>query len=136
MHADLTQELDIVQVEQPVRVVGDDGFAVGKIDETADLLLEAFHIVLDEFRRQHLAHLVLAARVADHARAAAQKDDGTVAGPLHMGHHHEGDEVTHMETVRGRVEADIERDLLFFEEFTHFFFMGQLFQVATFLERV
>ena len=64
----------------------------------------------NEFRCEHFAHLVLAAGVADHAGAAAQKYDRTMACALHMAHHHQGDEVAYMQAVRGGVKTDIKGD--------------------------
>lgn len=92
--------------------------------------------MVDEFRGQHLPHLVLAAGVPHHAGAAAQKDDGTVAGPLHMGHDHQGDEVAYVEAVRSGIEADIESDLFFSQQFSDFIRVGHLFQVAPFFQYI
>ena len=64
----------------------------------------------DEFRSEHFAHLILAARVAYHAGAAAKKYDRTMACALHMAHHHQGDEVAYMQAVRGGVKTDIKGD--------------------------
>ena len=71
--------------------------------------------MVDKFRRQHLAHIVLAAGVADHTGAAAQQCDGTMPRPLHMGHSHQSNKVTDMQTVRRRVKANIKRDLFLFQ---------------------
>ena len=96
MNAYFAQELDVIEPQQPVRIIGNNGLAVGQVDEAANLFLEAFHIVMDEFRREHLAHLIFAARITNHARTAAHEDNGTMTGTLHMGHDHKSDEMTYM----------------------------------------
>ena len=114
VHANLTQQLYIVKVKQPISIVGNDSLALAEVDETAHLLLEAGNVVRDEFRSQHLAHFVLAAGVANHAGAAAKQHDRTVTSSLHMAHHHQRDEVTNMQAVGGRVEANIEGNFFLF----------------------
>ena len=68
---DLAQELDIVEVQQPVGIVDHEGFSLGKVDKAAHLLLEAVDVVLDRLLRQDLAEVRASGRVTDHARAAA-----------------------------------------------------------------
>ncbi len=110
VYTNLAQQLNIVQIQQPVGVIGDNGFVFTEVNKTAHLLFEAGDVVRDKFRREHLAHFVLAAGVTDHTSAAAQKYDGTMACALHMAHHHQGDKVTYMQTIGGGVEAYIKSD--------------------------
>ena len=113
MHAYLSEQAYIVQVEQPISVVGNNGLALAKVDEAAHLLFEAGNIVLNELGSEHLAHFVLAAGVANHAGTAAQKHDGAMACLLHMAHHHQSNKVTHMQAVGSGVKANIESDFFF-----------------------
>ena len=82
MRADLPKQLYVIQIEQPVCIVDEKRFVIGKIDETAHLLFEAVNIVLNLFRCQHFPHIRFAGRIPDHTGAAAQKGDGLVAGLL------------------------------------------------------
>ena len=109
--ADLAQEVDVVQVRQPVRVVDDERLVVGEIQEAAHLLLDALDVVVDVLTGEHLAQLALAGGVAHQAGASAHQRDGTMARALHMRHGHDRDVVTDVQGVRGRIEADIEGDL-------------------------
>ena len=132
MDAHFAEHLDVIQAQEPVGVVDHEGLAVGKVDKAGHLLPEAVDVVLNEFRGQHLAHGILARRIANHARAAAQEGDGTMAGALHVGHGHEGDKVADVQAVRRGIEADIKRDLFFFEQLTDFVFVRQLRDKAAF----
>ena len=136
MRAHLSQQVHIIQAQQPVAVIYHQRFAIGKINELAHLLFEAFNVVVDKFRRQHLAHIVLAAGVADHTGAAAQQCDGTVPRPLHMGHSHQSNKVTDMQTVRRRVKSNIKRNLFLLQHFPNFILMGNLCDKTTFLQHI
>ena len=99
--AHLPQQLDVVQLEQPVGVVQHDGLALAEVDEPLHLLFEAGGVVLDVLPRQHLAHIGAA------GGAAADQGDGLVAGhlqPLHQGQSHE---VAGGQAVGGAVKADV-----------------------------
>ncbi len=108
MRSHLTEEIDIIQVHQPVRVVHHQRLPVGKVDEAAHLNLEAVNVVLNLFLRHHPAHRVLAGRIADHTRPAAEQRDGTVARHLKPLHQAERHEMPHMKAVGRGVEADVE----------------------------
>ena len=105
---DVADELDVVEVHEPVGVVDHDGLVVAELDEALHLLFEAVAVVLDHLRRHHLAHIRAAGGVADHAGAAADEDDGSVARHLQALHEAQRHEVADVEAVRRRVEADIE----------------------------
>ena len=71
--ADLAQKVDVVEVAQPVGVVGDEGgvLAAGiEIEELRHLLFDAGDVVIDSLHGHHPAQVALAGGVADHARAA------------------------------------------------------------------
>ncbi len=57
--------------------------------------------------RQHLAHIRFAARVADHAGAAAEQHDRRVPRTLQVGSHHNRDKMADMQAVRRRVKANV-----------------------------
>ena len=105
--AHFPQYLQVVQIQQPVGVVHHQGLALAKIDKAAHLLFEAGAVVVNGLFGHHLAHIAAAAGVADHGGTAADQSDGLVAGhlqPLHQAQRHK---VTHMQTVCGRVKANI-----------------------------
>ena len=124
--AHFPQQLHIVQSQQPVSVVDHQGFAVGEVDEAGHLLLEALGVVVDVFRRQHLAHIGFAGRVADEGGAAAQQGDGLVAVGLEAAHQAECHEVAHMEGVGGGVKSDVEGGLAAVDQFLYLFLVGDL----------
>ena len=124
--AHVAQQLDVVQIQQPVAVVDDNCLALGKIDEPAHLFLEAVYVVLDGLLRHHLAHVGLAGRVADHCRTAANEDDGLVARHLEALHQAERHKVSHVQAVCGGVEADVEGCLAGIHQFFDFLFVGHL----------
>ena len=60
-------------------------------------------------RVEELALVLLAARVADHAGAAPGERDGPVPGLLEPPQRAELEQVAHVEAVRRRVEAGVDR---------------------------
>ena len=106
--AHLPQQLDVVQLEQPVGVVQHDGLALAEVDEPLHLLFEASGVVLDVLPRQHLAHIGAAGGVADHGGAAADQGDGLVAGHLQPLHQGQGHKVAGGQAVGGAVKTDVE----------------------------
>ena len=109
--AHLPQQLDIVQLQQPVGVVQHQGLALAELDKPLHLLLEAVAVVLDGLRRHHGTHVRPAGGVADIAGAAADQGDRAVARHLQPLHQAQGHEVAHVQAVRRGVKADIERGL-------------------------
>ena len=136
MYANVTKEFDIVQVSQPVCVVCNDSTAVFfvKFDEVGQLIFDAGNVVVDGFHCHHFTHISFAGGVTDHACAAAHQTDRTVAAALHVRHCHNGQEVTYMEAVCGRVDADIKCHAAFFKQFFDFIFVCQLFDKASFFQ--
>ena len=91
-----------------------------------------FHIVVDHIDGHDAAHVAATGWVTDHAGAAAGKKDWAMAVLLHVLHDHEHDIVADVQAVGGRVEANIEGDLLLAEKLANFIRVGGLFNVATF----
>ncbi len=109
MAADIAQELDIAEFEQPVGIVGHDGVlcTFAKIKKIGELLLDAFDVVRDALDGQKLAGLVLEGGITDHAGAAAHQRDGTMAGLLHPVQHHDLHEMADMERCGRRIVPDV-----------------------------
>ena len=107
MRADITQERNVFQLVQPVRIIDHDGviLAIGQNvlecpPDTGDI---ACYVII----RQHLAGFVLAARIADFRGAATHQGNRLVTKVLHPVKHHDRDQMSDMQTVAGRVIADI-----------------------------
>ena len=122
----LAEKLYVVEVEQPLGVVNHQSLAVGEVDKTAHLLLEALYVVLDLFLCEHLAHIGTSRRVADHACAAAEKRDRLVACHLQTLHQAERHEVAYVKAVGRGVKADIKYRLACVDQFSYFFFVCYL----------
>ena len=113
VYANFTEQLDIVQIHQPVSIINHNCFVIGEVDETAHLFFEASDIVRNKFRSKHFTHIVFTTGVAYHTSAATKQADGTVTSFLHMAHQHQSDEVTNMQAVSGGVKANIKSNFLF-----------------------
>ena len=137
IRADLAQKVDVIEVEEPVGIVDDDGAVLAlETDEARHLLLEAFDVIFDGLARHHGAHIGAAGGVADHARAAADEDDGLMAGILHVAHGDELHEVADVQAVRRGIEADIEGDALAAELFVELVLVHRLLDKAARTQRV
>ncbi len=134
MRTDLAEEFNVVEGEQPVGVVDDDGFSVAKLDEPFHLFFETVTVVLNGFRGHHGAHVGAAGRVANIAGAAAQQDNGAVAGHLQTLHEAERHEVTDVKGICGRVEADIETCTAIVNQLADFGFICDLRNEAALLQ--
>ena len=93
----VTKNVDVVKVHEPVSVVYHKSLAVREINETAHLLFKASNVVLDSFLCEHLSHVRLARRVAYHACSAAQQSDRLVACHLQTFHKAKCHKVTNVE---------------------------------------
>ncbi len=134
MRSHLAKQLDIVEVEKPVGVVDDQGFAVGEVDEACHLLLEALDVVRDLFLGEHFPHVGLARGVADHSGAAAQESDGLVARHLQTLHQAQSHKMPYVKAVRRGVEADVEGCLAFVDKVAHGLLVGDLCDEAAGLQ--
>ena len=106
--ADVAQELEGREIGQPVGVVEQEGPV--EIEELAQLGADVLEVRLDGLEGEELALVLLAARVADHAGAAAGEGDGAVPAVLEPAQGAELEEVAHVEAVGARVEAGVEGD--------------------------
>ena len=112
----VTQQLDVVQVQQPVGVIQHQGLALGEVDELFHLLFEAGGIVGDVLFGQHLAHVGAAGGIADHGGAAADQGDGLVSSHLQALHQGQRHEMACGQAVGSAVEADVEGCLAVVDE--------------------
>ena len=106
--ADLAQQLDVVQVQQPVGVVQHHSLAVTELDEALHLTLEALGVVVNVLLGQHLAHVGTAGGVANHRCAAADQGNRAVAGLLQALHEGQGHKMPGGQAVGSAVKADVE----------------------------
>ena len=67
----VTQEIEVVQIAKPVRVVDYKCAVVCKINNLAHLFLEALDVMVDSIKCQNLPHVRASGRVSDHSCAAA-----------------------------------------------------------------
>ena len=132
--ADFAQEVNIIEIKQPVRIVHHDGLVVGKIDKTAHLDLETVDIVLDRLLSQNLSKVLPSGRVTDHACAASKEGNRLVACHLKSLHEAESHKMAYMKAVRCRVKADIESGLAGIDQFSHLFLIGHLGEQASCLQ--
>ena len=107
----LAQQLNVVQVQQPVGVVQHQRLALGEIDKLLHLLFKAGGIVSDIVLGQHLAHIGAAGGVTDHSSAAADQGDGLVACQLQALHQGQRQKMAGSQAVSGAVKADIKSSL-------------------------
>ena len=113
MLANVAQEIDVIELVQPVGIIRHNGIAAGvfKLEEFGKDRADADQIVVDVVFGQNPAALVLAGRVADPRRAAAHQGDRPVAGLLQPVQHHDRQQRADMQRGGGAVEADISGNL-------------------------
>ena len=129
--AHLTQQLDVVEVEQPVGVVEHHRFAFAKFNEALHLTFEALGVVGDVLFGQHLSHVGSAGWVTDHGGAAANQRDWAVACHLQTLHQGQRHKVSGGQAVGGAVKADVKGCFSCVDQFLDFFFVGDLSNQTT-----
>ena len=107
----VTQQLHIVQVQQPVGVVQHQSLVIREVDELFHLLFKAGCIVGDILFGQHLAHIGAAGGIADHGSASADQGDRLVACHLQALHQGQGHKMACGQAVGRAVKADIKSRL-------------------------
>ena len=132
--AHLAQQLNIVEIQQPVSVVDHDGLALAEVDEALHLALEALGVVVNILLGEHLAHIRAARGVADHGRAAADERDRLVARHLETLHQRQRHKVAGRQAVGRAVKADVELGLARVDHFADLFLIRDLRKQAARLQ--
>ena len=127
----LTQQIHVIQLQQPVGVVEHDGLALTELDKALHLALEALGVVVDILLGEHLPHIGAAGGVTDHGGAAADEGDGLVARHLQALHQSQGHEMTRRQRIRRAVKADVEGGFAVVDHLTDLFLVGDLCDQAT-----
>ena len=112
MAADVAQERNVFEPGQPVVVVGHDraGRAVVEAQETGEDFADAGDILVDLIVRQELPGLVPTRGISHFGGASAHQHDRAVARLLQPPQHHDGDQASHVQAVRGGIKTDISGD--------------------------
>ena len=121
-----TQDLDVVQVEQPVSIVYEQCLVIRKVYETAHLLFEAVYIVLDRLLRHHLAHIGTTGRITDHGCTSTDQGDWFVSCHLQTLHQAQSHEMSDMKAVGSRIKSDVECCFSVVDEITDLSFVRYL----------
>ena len=124
--AHLPQQVDIVQLQQPVRIIEHHSLAVAKLNEPFHLLFETVTVVLNRLRGHHGTHIRPAGGVADIAGAAANQCDRAVARhlePLHQAQRHK---VSHMERIGRGVKANVKHGFAVVHQLPNFLLIRDL----------
>ena len=116
----LTEDGNVIEVEEPVGVVYHYRLALAEIDEFLHLTAEAFRVVIDIFSCQHFSHVCSAGGVAYHCRAAADERNGLVPRHLETLHHCERHKMTCRKAVCRAVEAYIKLCSAAIDKVTYF----------------
>ena len=124
--ADLTNEINIVQVQQPVSVVDHLCLPLAKLNKALHLLLEAITVVLDGLLSHHRPHIRTAGGVSDHSSTTANEGNGLIASHLQPLHQAQCHKVSNMERVSRGIKANIERSLAVVDHLADLFFIGHL----------
>jgi hypothetical protein len=115
MFADISQEVDVRQLREPVGIVGEDGTGRGIVEtqELPELFFDSFDIFCDLLGGEEFSFDTFAARIADHPGRPADKGDRTVSELLEPAQVHQGNEMSDVEAVGSRIEADVNGSRLF-----------------------
>ena len=93
------------------------GFGPGvEVEKSLELPLDAGDVLVELLAREQLALLRLAAGIANHAGAAADDGDRMVPESLQARQPHHRQQRADMEARRRRIEADVGRDRLPFQQ--------------------
>ena len=107
-----------------------------EIDIFIEELLELSAVLIDSVDSHYLTHVSLARRVTDLAGTAAKQEHRSVSVLLHIHHGDHRNEMSDMQAVSSRVEADVEFDLLLAEQFSELLRIGALRHKTSFYEHI
>ena len=107
MATDVPEEIDVLQVPEPVDVVDHQGLALAEVEVVGELLLQGLGIRLRLFLAHHLPKFGLPARVPHETGSASHEHDGAVPAALHVHEAHDRFQGTGVKAWRGGVEPDV-----------------------------
>ena len=128
MHSHIPDELDVVQISEPVRIVHHHSLALAELNKAAHLLFKALAVVVDLLRGHHGPQIAPARGIPDHTRAAPHQGDGPVARHLQTLHQAKRHEMSHMEAVCRGIKTDIESRFSIIDQFLDLLLVRQLGQ--------
>src|SRR5699024_7001202 len=126
MRSDLTQHLNVVQIQQPVCIIDHQCFPFREINKTTHLFLKTVTVMLDLLRRHHRTHIRSSRRIADVTGSASDQCDRPVSSFLETLHQAQRHEMSHMKTVCSWVKPDIESCFSVVDQFTDLFLIRNL----------
>ena len=92
---------------EPVSVIYDNCFSFTEVKKAGHLFFDAFHILINCFDGQHFPHVGFAGGITDHRGSSAHQRNRLMAGFLHMGHRHNRNVMSDVQTVGSRIKSDI-----------------------------
>ena len=156
--SDLTNEINVIQRQQPSRIVDRDRLArlrlfvfvtrfkhaivalifpvFIEIQEAIKQLLERFTITLNRLSCHHLTHICPSRRIAYKTGTASQQHDRRMTKLLHVHHDDHLHEVAYVKTVRGRVKANVKFHFLILQKLPDLFLVRGLFDKSPFLQHI
>ena len=131
------QQIDVAQLAEPLVIIDHDrvGRAIAEGQEPLEDGADRGDVGRDALGREHLAAFVLARGIADLGGPSAHHHDRLVPGLLQAAQHHDLHQAADVERWRRRVEADIARDDLGRGQLVEPGGIGELVDVATFVEQ-
>ncbi|OIQ66219.1 hypothetical protein GALL_522150 [mine drainage metagenome] len=126
MPPDVAQEIEVVQVVKPFRVVEDDRIcrALAKLDVGGEHLLDPGDVRVDLLGAEQRALIRAERGVAHLGGAAAHQHDRLAAALLQPAQHHDLDQAANMQRFRRGIKADIGRDHAFDESLVQRLIIG------------
>ena len=92
-------------------------FASFKIQKFRQLLLHAFHVMLQRFGVEQIAFLGFSGWIAHHTRGATYKSKRLVSSALKVNQRHDLNQVTNVQGVRCGIETNVPTGNLFVQRF-------------------
>ena len=129
--ADLSQKVDIVEIEKPIGIIHHLSLAFAELYKTLHLTSEALCIVVYIVPCKHFSHIAASGGVTYHCCAAADKRDGTVARLLKTLHECKRHKVTCGKAVSRAVETYIKSSLAVVDHFADLGFVSYLCDKAS-----
>ena len=132
----LTKQINIIQLAEPVTIVYHQCLAVTKINEACHLLLELIAVILNILIGEHFAHITAARRITYSTSTTTYKTHWPVTSLLKMRHNHKPQKMAYMKAVSCWIKTNIEGNLLIFKHCTNFIFVSTLGDVATLFQHI